>query len=333
MIELLGFQATLYVAGSLNALLAVAAFWLSFHTVDSLPADEPIAAHASRFRLYGLPGNTALLFLFTTGLVSMGMEVVWIRQLTPYLGNVVYAFAQIVAVYLLATVVGSRDYRSWSNFHQPGESASAWSLLALFAIVPVAAADPLLPLRLGGMELVDLRLGGIVFFCALAGFLTPLLVDSWSSGDPDRAGLAYAVNVGGCILGPLIAGFWLLPWLGERRTIFLLSLPLFAIALRTTFQRKGDKAEEPSWGVKPKLKFALAVVVAIAVFQTSHDYENKYANREVGRDYTATVVATGEGFNRELLVNGAGMTNLTPITKYMAHLPLAFMARPPRTAW
>ncbi len=48
------------------------------------------------------------------------------------------------------------------------------------------------------------------------------------------------------------------------------------------------------------------------------------------RDYAATVIATGKGFDRRLLVNGVGMTWLTPITKYMVHLPLALMSRPPK---
>jgi hypothetical protein len=36
--------------------------------------------------------------------------------------------------------------------------------------------------------------------------------------------------------------------------------------------------------------------------------------------------------DKELLVNGFGMTSLTTITKVMAHLPLAFLDRPPRNA-
>jgi spermidine synthase len=36
--------------------------------------------------------------------------------------------------------------------------------------------------------------------------------------------------------------------------------------------------------------------------------------------------------DKELLVNGYGMTSLTPITKVMAHLPLAFLDRPPQNA-
>jgi hypothetical protein len=35
---------------------------------------------------------------------------------------------------------------------------------------------------------------------------------------------------------------------------------------------------------------------------------------------------------RRLLVNGQGMTNLTPITKVMAHLPLTLLDRPPQRA-
>jgi spermidine synthase len=324
LIELLGFQGTLYVAGSLNIILALLALRLSFYTVSSPSIEKSISGRATQPRLYGLPRAALLFLLFTTGMVSMGMEVIWIRQFTPYLGNVVYAFAGILAVYLLATVVGSQNYRSQVHSRLPGESASAWSLLALFAVIPVVAADP--RLRLGS----GLRLSSIVLFCAMAGFLTPLLVDSLSSGDSDRAGTAYAVNIAGSIAGPILAGFWLLPWLGERRAIIVLSIPLFAIAFLTASHKPSSETAQPKSRLSPKLTPALATIAAILLFSMSHDYETKYKVREVRRDYTATVVATGKGFDRKLLVNGVGMTSLTPITKYMAHLPLAFMSRFPQ---
>ena len=72
---------------------------------------------------------------------------------------------------------------------------------------------------------------GVAPFAAVIGFLTPMLVDRWSAGDPDRAGRAYAVNVVGCILGPLLAGFFLLPWFGEHKSMLLLVLPWFAMAI------------------------------------------------------------------------------------------------------
>ena len=329
LIELLGFGGTLQVAGALNGVLAFLALWLSFRMARALAIEKPAYGPTTGSGLYGLPRGTVLLLLFTTGLISMGLEVIWIRQFTPHLGNVCLRLRlHLRADILLATLVGSRDYRSWANSHSAGESASAWSSLALFAVIPVLAADPrLAALPIPGLD--GVRLAGIFFFCALAGFLTPLLVDSWSAGDPNRAGRAYAVNVAGCIVGPLVAGFCLLPSIGERWATVVLAIPLFAIAALTSLHRPSAETVD---GLDPKLKFAIATVAAILVLVISRDYETKYPIREVRRDYTATVVAAGTGFDRDLLVNGIGMTGLNPITKYMAHLPLALMSRPPQNA-
>jgi len=328
LIELLGFQGTLYVAGMLNLLLAGLAFAVSFRVADAAAWEDQGPRPAPRAGLYGLPRGAILCFLFTTGMVSMGMEVIWIRQLTPYLGNVVYAFAGILVVYLLATNVGSLDYRSSTKRRSPDESAPAWTLLAFFSVVPVLAVDPVLGfgrLGVGG----GAPLSSIVFFCAIVGFVTPLLVDRWSDGDPDRAGTAYAVNIAGCILGPLLAGFWLLPWLGERLSVGVLALPLFVIAALVLFNKHGEAGDRKS-NRSAKLKFCVAALAATAIVAVAHDYGTQFPRRVILRDYTATVTATGEGFSRRLLVNGIGMTVLTSITKYIAHLPLAYMPRPPR---
>jgi predicted membrane-bound spermidine synthase len=327
LIELLGFQGTLFVAGGLNAILAISAFIMSYSAPSVVSTDAQVSAPAPRPQLYGLPSYTPLVLLFTTGLVSMGLEVIWIRQFTPYLGNLVYAFAEILAVYLLATVVGSRIYRGGANTRSRGQSTLVWSLLALSTVIPVVAADPLLPIFPLGFSLM--RLTAIALFCAVAGFLTPLLVDSWSSGDPDRAGTAYAFNIAGSIVGPLLAGFWLLPWLGERWATAAFSIPLFAIAALVVFQKPRELTQRPkSW--QPKLYLVLAIVSSVLLFAITHDYETRFPIREVRRDYSATVVAAGTGFDRGIYVNGIGMTVLTPVTKFMVHLPLAFMPHPPQ---
>jgi spermidine synthase len=329
LIEMFGFQGTLTVAGVLNVILAVSAFGLSlvFRSSSGATATPQRAIPQNS---YGLTNGLVLCMLFTTGLVCMGMEVIWIRQFTPYLGNVVYAFAAIVATYLFATVFGSRDYRSWARVHVPGDSISSWSFLALFAIVPLVAADPRLEIRVLEPEFGLLRLLAIFMFCAIAGFFTPLLVDSWSSGDPRKAGTAYAINVVGSIAGPLVAGFWLLPFLGERRAIVALSLPLFGIAAFIAFRTRTMRNNTLDSRVSPKLKFVAAAIIAVVLYSVSHDYETRYAQRKVLRDYAATVIATGEGFQRQLIVNGFSMTSLDPMTKYMAHLPMAFMSRRPK---
>jgi spermidine synthase len=138
------------------------------------------------------------------------------------------------------------------------------------------------------------------------GFLTPMLVDRWSAGDPDRAGTAHAVNAVGCIVGPLLSGFVLLPWLGEHGTLVLLAAPFFFFGLG------GDKR-----------LLAAALAASLALVTLTKDFESFFPHAVVRRDHTATVIAAGTGMQRQLLINGIGITALTPITKMMAHFPMA----------
>lgn len=326
LVELLGFVKTLLMAGVLNAVLAASAIVLSFFVAPASANADAVIPTVDHGAMDGMRRGGILALLFISGFVSMGMEVIWIRQLTPYLGNVVYAFSGIVAVYLLGTCIGSRSYRAWMISHPIGDSASRWSSLALSAVIPLIGADPLMPFRLHGLELGGVRLASIVWFCATAGFLTPLLLDAWSGGDPQRAGAAYAINLLGSIAGPLAAGFWLLPRLGERPALALLALPLFVAAGVIAFRKKATS--DRSSGLQPRTTFVVMSLAAILIYAISHDYERKFPQREVRRDYAATVIGTGSGFGRQLLVNGTGMTWLTPVTKYMSHLPLAMMSRP-----
>ncbi len=64
------------------------------------------------------------------------------------------------------------------------------------------------------------------------------------------------------------------------------------------------------------------VIAAAHIALLHQDYEALYPKSKVRRDSTATVIATGEGMGKQLLVNGFGMTMLTPITKMMAHFTL-----------
>jgi spermidine synthase len=333
LIELLGFRGTLRVGAACNCLIAVLALARS-KVVGSKNVQKKEAEDILRPRnkpaVTVSGGGSLLALLFATGLTSMGMEVVWVRQFTPYLGTVVYAFASILAVYLLATFVGSRIYRHWS-LRGVRESPILWTLLAVFALIPLVAARPVLIFD-GPVLLVlpVLRLVlGIAPFTGLLGFLTPMLVDRWAGGNPAKAGKAYAVNVLGCILGPLLAGFMLLPWISERWALVLLSLPWLIIGLRGLLP--GPSGSTP--GFTERAASYLLLPLALGLFLASRDYEHQYGkSSRVLRDSTATVIATGTGMDKLLLVNGYGMTSLTPITKIMAHLPLAFLDRPPQNA-
>lgn len=328
LIELFGFQGTLWISAGMNGVLALLALWSSSQLKVVSRQEDHVNYRRGLSALYGFPRKAMLLMLFTTGLVSMGSEVVWMRQFTPYLGNFVYAFALILGVYLAATVLGARDYRRWISSHHPNATSITWSLVAVSALIPAAGANPVLHFTGAGFN--GIRILSIVLFCALAGFLTPLLVDAWSGGEPDGAGVAYAFNILGCIVGPLIASFWLEPWLGERWSLFALSLPLFAIAGAVAFRNSAESDGAPIANTNLKTSFAIAIGTGLLLIKFSGDFAEQKIFSEVRRDYAATVIASGSGFDRALLVNGTGMTTLNPITKYIAHLPLAYMDRPPR---
>ena len=167
---------------------------------------------------------------------------------------------------------------------------------------------------------------GIAPSTCLLGYLTPMLVDRCAGGDPAKAGIAYAVNVLGGILGPLLAGFLLLPRISERWSLVLLSLPWLMVGVRLWFARLGGSE------LHIARRFLSIIAGGGGFFWASKGYEKEYRGSKVLRDSTATVIATGTGMTRLLLVNGYGMTSLTPITKMMAHLPLAFLDRPPQDA-
>ena len=160
-----------------------------------------------------------LWLLFGTGLTSMGAEVVWVRIYTPSLGTFVYAFAAILGIYLVGTYVGSWIYRRMPRT-QALDNGLLWLVFGILVLFAFLTADPRVPIP--GILRVLL---GITPFAGMAGFITPMILDRFSAGDPDRAGTAYAINIAGCVLGPLVAGFLLLPALGERLALCLLALP------------------------------------------------------------------------------------------------------------
>jgi len=320
LIELLGFTRTSLVAGALNASIAVVSFLLARVRRDAAatPAAIPVgvvsAADPSRWRE---------LVLFTTGFCSLAMEVVWTRGFTIILQTTIYSFAAILATYLLATWIGSAAYRlSLYRLSQGrGRVLSDGTLLVLtgaFALLPVVLDDPRVQFN------PFVVLGSIAPFCAVLGYLTPKLVDNYGGGDPRLAGRCYAINILGGILGPLFAGYLLVVLVEIRVALVILSLPMCVLAAVAMW-----RAPMPALArVMP-----LAPVVALLLYGSviSRGYEDWVGGggvREVHRDYVATAIAYGAGRGRRLMVNGVGITILTPITKVMAHLPLAMQGQP-----
>jgi spermidine synthase len=329
LIEILGFTGTLRCGMVLNFVICGAALVLARRQMPQAAGNhEPDVTGTAALALRQMLGNSTLWLLFATGLTSMGMEVVWTRQFTPYVGTFVYSFAIILAVYLAATFTGSSIYRLWSrrpSSQQGSEGSLFWLFVWLVSLIPLLTADA----RLDISAWLRVPLG-VAAFSGLLGFLTPKLVDRFSEGDPNRAGAGYAVNVAGCILGPLFAGFVLLPYLDERYALVTLALPWLLVALSCTFFRRLPSATPLT--AQRAITSGAVLVMSFGLILVTQSYVQQVPRAQVRRDSTATVMAAGEGMNKRLIVNGVSMTILTPITKLMSAMPLAFLDHPPQNA-
>jgi spermidine synthase len=331
LIEVLGFHHTLAFAAACNFFIAMLSADLGRR--NRAPSTDVITQQTAQAPV---AGNRLLLWiLFSTGFSAMAMEMVWMRAFTPVLRTQVYSFALIVFTYLGATFVGSWFYRLDLNRKSQRSLAAVLAVLAVAAFLPIIIVDPrVIPAEVNpyfGMyqeklSAVLVVLAGICPLCAVLGYLTPSLIDQYAGGQPAAAGRAYSINVVGCILGPLFASYVLLPFLSERIAMILLGLPMLALCLicgQSLTLRQRTVSIVAGAGTLAWCLFGAGDFAGL-LSQTK--------GTQVRRDYAASVISYGEGFHRRLLVNGVGMTTLTPETKFMVHLPMAFHQSPPKSA-
>ena len=333
LVELLGFRHSLWVGAAANFTVAAVSLLIA-RSRPVTRAIAPVVANASQDKPAALanpvPNRLGLALLFTTGFVSMAMEVVWTRAFTPDLKTQVYSFALVLFVYLWATCMGSLFYRLHLERKRVWSVAEMVGYLAGAALLPVVVNDPRWLLLTLSFEInarnAQLLLASIFPFCLLLGYLTPRLIDEISQGRPQGAGQAYAVNVLGCILGPVVASYVMLPSIGVRQSLLILAAPFlfFFINCLPSIPR-GRR-------IVPGAVTALLVGTALFYSRSLEEYIRKYPNAVVRRDHVATVISVDPGFGKMILVNGVGMTRLTPVTKFMAHLPLGFHHGRPESA-
>ena len=328
MIELLGFWHTLLVAGCINFTVAFTALLMGLRhphksvydlktdtrtTVEYLQSHDVSASVAKGRVIYAI--------LFTTGFTSMALEVIWVRAYTPVLKTQVYSFAFLLFTYLLSTSIGSFIYRRHAKNNSILSTSMLLGLIMAAVFLPVVINDP--RLNLSAVKV----LASIAPFCGLLGYLTPKLIDEHSQGQPHSAGYAYALNVLGCIIGPVFASYLLLPAFSSKLCMVMMGFPFFvffAIYLKSPDLKR-------SWAVALAATTGLLVVFS---FFVSNSLEEQFAGQNglVLRDHTATVIARHIGTNMELLVNGTHQGSKTIITKVMAHLPMAMLTKKPESA-
>ena len=273
MLPALGLMRTLAVGVGVSLLVGLAAVLLSRRGPD--PARALAAAPPS-----GDPGSTPtdtpwiprpLLLLSTAvlGFSALAFEVLWTRTLALALGTTTYAFAVVLAVFLLGIALGGLVAgRLLANPRRAvGFFVAAPGAVGLLALVLLPIFDKLpdlfmaLSLRSGSGFLPNLLAKLVVAGTPMllptlvSGAAFPLAVGiDCSAGRAGRsAGDVYGANTLGAILGAWGAGFVLIPLVGLRGGIeFAALLPLLATCLLLL-------------GRRPALRLAAVPALALAI--------------------------------------------------------------------
>ena len=236
-----GLRATICCAVAVNALAGLIALSVLNENRSAAPVSVlPRKGNAD--------GNTpqqatsrSLLFLFAVvGSTAFAYEIAWTRLLAITIGSSTYAFTLMLAAFLLGTVMGSAFFHHWfagsgkisiATFSRTQIGIGMAALSSLVLLPWMAAMVPDLLRKgdqaFGGLVLTQFVVSALAMLptATIFGFNFPMVVVLLDQGGADRTGSsvtvgkAYAANTVGCIVGALVTGFWLVPWLGSFRVI------------------------------------------------------------------------------------------------------------------
>jgi spermidine synthase len=244
----LGVRSTMQAAAVVNLAIGAAAIALGRRAEVAPEAKEAPAVVAERgadLRLY-----TAL--AVASGLLVFSSEVVDTHLLALLIGNSAYAFGLMLAVFLTCLSLGAALAPRIDR--RLGEHALVVSLFAtgaaLLLMVPVWAKLPGIFTRVGEgvqswMVREAVRGGAALLVLALPtvcmGVTFPLLLRR-VAGRADVAaavGRLTAINTMGSILGSLVSGYLILPWLGSERMLKAVALAFVACGVLAAVWREG----------------------------------------------------------------------------------------------
>jgi spermidine synthase len=245
-----GVSLTIYFGVAINLAIAAFVFALlrspnrdqgvqqpSVSVTDAVPIKNPLPT----------PARIVIPLVFATaGFAALLTQLAWIRALILVVGGSVYAFTITLASFLTGIGLGSLLYTRFvaATGQKPHVTLlqkrltqaallAALTALALLLGLPLFARFPAWFMAAYSAGLKDsfplfqlfifvLSLGVMVLPTLLMGALFPLVTVIWTTS-MERAGkgvgTAYALNTAGTILGALLGGVAILPWLGVQGSV------------------------------------------------------------------------------------------------------------------
>ncbi|MBN1932057.1 MAG: fused MFS/spermidine synthase [Desulfobacterales bacterium] len=206
----------------------------------------------------------ALIIFAVSGFCAMAYEVLWTRLLGLVAGPTTYCFTLVVATFIIGLALGSiffgrvadkaRNVFPWLAVTQIGAAVTALVVSQMLGNSQFFFAK-LIHMNQGRFSNLILNQSMVLFIILLTptfflGGAFPLvnrLYIQSMAGMGRLLGTAYALNTLGAIIGSLVAGFILIPWLGKEnglRLIILIQITIAGLSLMHTGFGWGRKAIE-----------------------------------------------------------------------------------------
>lgn len=231
----LGIAGTLRLAAFLNILAASIAFYCA--KVQPSLAEESEASSPPALLAIVKPHIRVCIIAGLSGLAALIFEIAWTRALALVIGSSIYAFTIMLFTFLIGLALGSLAFRVWARRYfvtlnglglvQYGIALLSLASLVLLGFLPYVFMRlyPLLSRSFQALEAGQFLLSGLIIFVPtfLMGLALPWafrLIEQ-ESFEGRRLGWLYATNTVGSILGSVLGGFLLLPWLGIEKTLLI----------------------------------------------------------------------------------------------------------------
>lgn len=281
LIPALGVMGAGFAAACINLAVAAGAMAMSGGARNMASVSRPAGAGTAD------PKARIALGLYTVaGAIALGYEVVWSQVVVQFTSTRTFSFAVVLATYLAGLALGSALYVRWRNrVRDPwglfGCLIAAAGLIALLQvaglgdwIVRIQSHAEALARALGGGESLAMCARffvaalGIVFVPTVllgAAFPAALRLIAGRAGAGEDVGAVAALNMAGGVLGTMVTGFVLVPWLGLIHTLAVLAIGATVVGFAAAISGSSG-AERASW-----LVVAMAACAVLAAMLTPTD--------------------------------------------------------------
>lgn len=341
LIELFGLRTSVLIGVFTNIAIGfVALFFVDLESENLATSRLYKKNYLNTIRLtYDLPTIIfVLIAFFLSGAISLSYEIVWTRLLIPTLGTFVYAFSLILSVVLLGIALGSAlaKYLIPRIKYRLVLFGIVEFGIGLFAVLSLLATGSSINLS-NTIKLLAVLLPASV----LMGTSFPVVASLFNN--PERIGIniggAYAANVAGSIVGPIVTGFFLIPYIGTSSSLITLALLNITLGVILVLLEERRRFFAVSLG------FAGVFILVITLMKTSPDlfleksltdrinfYRQKEWRYALFEDEVATTLAfsgtSASPDEKGLIIDGVQTTSITSQTKLLAHFPLLIHTNP-----